>query len=264
MKREFIEWRGVRICVSERGRGRPLFLVPGIGCSAEMWAPFIDYFQSRRIVSFDAPGAGRSGTPLYPVPVASLAALAAAVLDNRGVDCTDVVGFSYGGAIAQQLAYDFPDRVRNLVLAATNCGLGSFFGKPAAMVAMATPLRFYSEAYFQSVAAEVYGGVTGRDPKKRLNASSARRRLPPSSYGYAMQLLGGIGWSSWGYLPDIRHETLVVCGDDDPLVPIANAHILASRIPRARLEVVERAGHLLLWDEPERVAPQIGKFVGWG
>ena len=239
-------------------------MVPGIGCSADMWAPFIDYFPSRRLVSFDAPGAGRSSTPLYPVPMSSLAALAAAVLDGRGVERTDVIGFSYGGAIAQQFAYEYPARVRRLVLAATNYGLGSFFGKPAAMAAMATPLRFHSAAYFEWVAADVYGGVTGRDTAKRSSASGARRRLPPSSYGYAMQLLGGVGWSSWAFLPEIPHETLVVCGDDDPLVPIANAHILASRIPRAKLEVVERAGHLLLWDEPERVAPQIGKFVGWG
>jgi len=264
VKREFIEWRGHLICVSEHGRGRPLLLVPGIGCSADMWAPFIDYFPSRRVISFDAPGAGRSSTPLCPVPVASLAALAAAVLDEREVEATDVIGFSYGGAIAQQLAHDYPDRVLKLVLAATNCGVGSFFGKPQAMAAMATPLRFYSTTYFETVAADVYGGVTGRDPKKRSNASSARRRTPPSSYGYAMQLLGGIGWSSWSYLPQIRHETLVVCGDDDPLVPLANARMLATRIPHARLEVVERAGHLLLWDEPERVAPKIGQFVGWG
>ncbi|RPI58419.1 MAG: alpha/beta fold hydrolase, partial [Lysobacterales bacterium] len=200
----------------------------------------------------------------YPVPVSSLASLAAAVLDNRGVVYTDVIGFSYGGAIAQQLAYDYPERVRRLVLAATNCGLGSFWASPEAMAVMATPLRFYSMTYFEHVAAELYGGVTGRDAAKRQNASGARRRLPPSSYGYAMQLLGGYGWSSWSFLPDIPHETLVVCGDDDPLVPVANARILAARIPRATLEVVERAGHLLLWDEPERIAPQIGHFVGWG
>ncbi|HVJ31293.1 MAG TPA: alpha/beta hydrolase [Gammaproteobacteria bacterium] len=264
MKHEFMEWRGLRICVSEHGAGRPLFLVPGIGCSADMWAPFIDYFPSRHIISFDAPGAGRSSTPLCPVPMASLAALAAAVLDHRGVERTDVIGFSYGGAIAQQLAYDHPERVLKLVLAATNCGLGSHFGKPSAMVAMATPLRFYSAAYFETVAAAVYGGVTGRDAKKRSNAAAARRRAPPSSYGYAMQLLGGFGWSSWSFLPSIRHETLVVCGDDDPLVPLADARLLAARIPHARLEVVERAGHLLLWDEPERIAPRIGQFVGWG
>lgn len=228
MVREFIAWQGHQVCVSELGRGRPLFLVPGIGCSADMWEPFIHYFPNRHIVSFDAPGAGRSSVPLYPVSVPALAALAAAVLDSRRVDCTDVLGFSYGGAIAQQLAYDYPERVSRLVLAATNCGLGSYWSSPGALAVMPTPLRFYG------------------------------------SYGYAMQLLGSYGWSSWSFLPHIRHETLVVCGDDDPLVPLVNARMLADRIPRATLEVVERAGHLVLWDEPERVAPQIGQFVGWG
>jgi poly(3-hydroxyalkanoate) depolymerase len=258
-----MRWRAHQICVSEHGRGKPLFLVPGIGCSADMWQPFMHYFPNRRILSFDAPGAGRSSTPLYPVQVSALASLAAAVLDDRGVECSDVIGFSYGGAIAQQLAYDYPERVRRLVLAATSCGLGAFWGSAAAMAVMATPLRFYSPSYFDRVAAELYGGVTGRDAVKRQSAGGARRRLPPSSYGYAMQLMGGYGWSSWSFLPDIPHETLVVCGDDDPLVPVANARMLAARLPRATLEVVERAGHLLLWDEPERVAPQIGRFVGW-
>ncbi len=264
MQREFIQWQGHRVCVSELGTGKPLFLVPGIGCSADMWQPFMQYFPNRRIISFDAPGAGRSSTPVYPVSVGSLAALAAAVLDHFGVECTDVIGFSYGGAISQQLAYTYPERVRRLVLAATSCGVGSFWGSPGAAAVMATPMRFYSAVYFEQVAASLYGGVTGRDAARRQSAIGARRRLPPSSYGYAMQLLGGFGWSSWSFLPEIRHETLVVCGDDDPLVPIANARMLAARIPRATLEVVERAGHLLLWDEPERIAPQIGHFVGWG
>jgi poly(3-hydroxyalkanoate) depolymerase len=250
--------------MSEVGQGMPLLLVPGIGCSADMWEPFLPYFPNRRIVSFDAPGTGRSSTPLFPVPVPALAELAVAVLENRGVDRTDVIGFSYGGAVAQELAYAYPERVCRLVLAATNFGWGSVLGSPDVLAVLATPLRFYSSTYFERVAAGVYGGVTGRDPTKRQGASGARRRLPPNSYGYAMQLLGGFGWSSWSFLPDIRHETLVVCGDDDPLVPVANARLIAQRIPRAQLAVVERAGHLLLWDEPERVAPQIGQFVGWG
>ena len=264
MERSFIQWSGQRICVSERGKGTPLFLVPGIGCGADLWEPFMPYFPNRRLISFDAPGTGRSSTPLFPVPVSSLAALAVAVLDHCGVDRTDVIGFSYGGAVAQQLALDHPQRVGRLVLAATNFGWGSVLGSPEVLAVLATPLRFYSASYFDRVAARVYGGVTGRDLGKREGASGARRRLPPTHYGYAMQLLGAMGWSSWAFLPDIAHETLVVCGDDDPLVPVANGKMLAERIPSAKLAIVERAGHLLLWDEPERVAPQIGQFIGWG
>jgi pimeloyl-ACP methyl ester carboxylesterase len=226
-----------------------------------MWAPFIPYFRNRRLLSFDAPGTGRSSTPLFPISVEALAALAVAVLDARGVADSDVIGYSYGGAVAQQLAHDDPDRVRRLVLAATTCGWGSCWVPPGVLTVMATPLRFYSTSYFESVAAQVYGGVTARDAWKRRRGSRARRRLPPSPYGYAMQMLGGMAWSSLRFLPKIRHETLVVCGDDDPLVPVASARMLAERIPRAKLTVVERAGHLLLWDEPERIAPQIGQFV---
>lgn len=261
MDRSYLLWHGYRVCISERGNGPPLFLVPGLGCGADLWEPFMEYFPHRRLISFDAPGTGRSSTPLYPVSIAQLAALAAAVLDDRGVTQTDVVGFSYGGAVSQQLARDYPERVARLVLAATNCGIGAVLGSPDTLAVMTTPLRFYSATYFERVAADLYGGVTGRDPDKVQSAIGQRSRTPPSSYGYAMQLLGGFGWSSFGFLHEIPHETLVILGDDDPLVPVANGRMLAERIPRAELHIVERAGHLLLWDEPERVAPRIGQFV---
>ena len=63
------------------------------------------------------------------------------------------------------------------------------------------------------------------------------------------------------FLDQIPHETLVIIGDDDPLIPLANAEVLSQKIPRARLEVVERAGHLFLWDEAERLADRVGQFV---
>jgi len=258
---EFLRWRGHSVSITERGEGEPLFLVPGLGCNAEMWAPFMAQFPHRRLISFDAPGTGRSSTPFYPVSVESLAALAVAVLDKRHVSRTDVVGFSYGGAVAQQLAYDYPERIGKLVLASTTCGIGAVLGSFEALAVLATPLRFYSPSYFERTAAGVYGGATGRDPASRQRAMEARYKLPPSSYGYAMQLLGGFGWSSWGFLPHIPHETLVICGDDDPLVPVANGRMLAERIPHARLEIVERGGHLLLWDDAERAAERIGHFV---
>jgi poly(3-hydroxyalkanoate) depolymerase len=261
LRREYLSWRGYRICVTERGTGDPLLLVPGLGCNAEMWLPFMEQFPHRRTISFDAPGAGRSSLPLYPVSVEALAALAVAVLDSRGVTVADVIGFSYGGAVAQQLAYGYPERVGRLVLAATTCGVGAVLGSPEALAVLATPLRFYSESYFERVAAGIYGGVTGRDPVRRQEAMGMRHRIPPTSYGYTMQLLGGLGWSSLGFLPDIPHETLVICGDDDPLVPVVNGQMLAERIPRASLNVVQQAGHLLLWDEPVRVAPKIQRFV---
>jgi poly(3-hydroxyalkanoate) depolymerase len=260
----YLNWFGYRINVSTMNEdaGEPLLLVNGLGCGADMWAPFVAAaFPNRHVIGFDAPGTGKSSTPVFPVTVPALALLAVAVLDACGADWADVLGFSYGGAVAQQLAHDYPDRVRRLVLAATTCGLGGVPGTAGAMAAVATTLRFYSPAYFDRMAPALFGGVTGRDARARTEALEASYRTPPCAYGYAMQLAGAAGWSSLPFLGRIPHETLVICGDDDPLVPAANAELLAGLIPRARLDIVERAGHLFLWDDAPNLAPRIARFV---
>ena len=138
MPSEFISWRGHRIHVTESGQGDPLLLVPGLGNNIEMWVPFMQQFMNRRIIRLDAPGTGLSSTPLYPVTLPQLADLLVAVLDDRDAPWTDVIGFSYGGAVAQQLAFDHPTRVRRLVLAATNCGIGAVPGWLPAVTGLAT------------------------------------------------------------------------------------------------------------------------------
>jgi poly(3-hydroxyoctanoate) depolymerase len=261
MRSEFITWRGHRIFVTVTGQGDPLLLVPGLGNNIGMWVPFMEQFQNRRIIRLDAPGTGLSSTPAWPVSVPSLAELLVAVLDECEAPSADVIGFSYGGAVAQQLAFDHPPRVRRLVLAATNCGLGAVPGWLPAVTGLATPIRYYSPSFFDRTAAATFGGVTARDESVRQRMSNARRSHPPSADGYTLQLLGIFGWSSWHFLPCIPHETLVIAGDEDPLVPVANARVLAERIPNATLEIVEGAGHLFLWDDAENLGRRIGRFL---
>jgi pimeloyl-ACP methyl ester carboxylesterase len=261
MASEFISWRGHRILVTVTGHGDPLLLVPGLGNNIGMWVPFMEQFQNRRIIRLDAPGTGLSSTPIFPINVPALAELLIAVLDARKAPRADVIGFSYGGAVAQQLAFDHPTRVRRLVLAATNCGIGAIPGWLPAVTGLATPIRYYSPSFFDRTAAATFGGVTARDESVRQRMTNARRSHPPAADGYAMQLLGIVGWSSWHFLPAIPHETLVICGDDDPLVPVNNARMLAERIPNATLEIVEGAGHLFLWDDAENLGQRIGRFL---
>src|SRR5436190_11915246 len=142
---DFVSWRGHRVHVKVTGQGHPpLLLITGLGGSTDMWTPFAQQFQHRCVIRFDVPGMGLSSAPSAPISVASVADLAVAVLDDLGVACADVVGYSYGGAVAQQLAFTYPERVCRLVLAATNCGLGAVPGSYAAMVSLSTPLRYYS------------------------------------------------------------------------------------------------------------------------
>jgi pimeloyl-ACP methyl ester carboxylesterase len=261
MDSKFMSWRGHQVHYTESGEGRPLMLINGLGCNTDMWIPLLSHFPGHRIVAFDAPGTGQSSVSMTPVSVPLLSDLVAAVLDECGHEQADVIGYSYGGAIAQQLAYDHPSRGRRLVLAATTCGVGSVPGHAGAIAVLATPLRYYSSSYWDRTAASAYGGVTARDSATRRRMMNTRRAHPPSWHGYAMQLLGGAPWSSWSFLSQIKHETLVICGDDDPLVPVENAKMLAKRIPHARLEIVEDGGHLMLWDEVDKLGERIGEFI---
>ena len=252
----------MRIHVQQRGKGDPLLLINGLGANTDMWTAFASRFADRRIILFDAPGTGRSATPSHPLSISMLAELAANVLDFCGVRTADVLGYSYGGAIAQQFAYEYAYRVRRLVLASTNCGVGATMGSPQAMYVLATPFRYYSRSYFYRIAASLYGGRTARNSDVRHRMMASRSKYPPSSAGYVMQIMGGSTWTSRPFLHRLKTETLVISGDDDPLIPVCNAEYLASRIPGSRLEIVENAGHLMLCDDAHHLADRIRRFIG--
>lgn len=263
---EYLRWHGHRIHVQNVGTGigNPLLLINGLGGNTDMWMPFAEHLGERQILAFDAPGAGRSTMPAFPVTISALAALANAVLERHQIESADVLGYSYGGAVAQQFAFDYPTRVRKLVLAATNCGVGAWPGSLRAMSVLATPFRYYSPTYFERVAEPAYGGRVGRNAEVRRRLMAMRKKYPPSSYGYSMQILGGSSWSSCNFLKRIPHETLVISGDDDPLIPVSNAEFLATSIPNATLDLVERAGHLFIWDDSEHIAARISSFLDAG
>jgi len=261
----FVRVGGLRIRVGERGRGgRPLLLVPGIGTSLDIWPPLLDALGDLRTLAFDPPGAGLSPAPALPLRMPGLARLVTGLLDALGHERVDVLGVSWGGALAQQIARQAPGRVGSLVLAATSCGLGSIPGHPAALAAMANPLRFHSRSFFQLVAPHVYGGASRRSPLQSSDEAALWMRRPPSLRGYAYQLLAITGWSSLPWLHTLPHRTLVLAGNEDPLVPVRNARILAARIPNASLQVVEGGGHLFLLNQAAESAAAIRAFLAAG
>lgn len=259
----FVDVRGLRIRVGDRGRGaRPLLLVPGIGTSLEIWPPLLEALGDQRTLAFDPPGTGMSSRPGRPLRLPRLAGIVTDLLDVLGHELVDLLGVSWGGALAQQIAHQAPHRVRRLVLAATSCGLGSVPGHPLALAAMANPLRFHSRSFFELTAPHVYGGASRRSQLQRSDEAALWLRRPPSLRGYAYQLLAIAGWSSLPWLHRLPQPTLVMAGAEDPLVPLRNARILAGRIPRATVHVVEGGGHLFLVDHAAESAAAILEFLG--
>jgi len=109
-----------KIRVRVRGEGEPLLLINGMTRPLQSWDQLTRLLPGRTVISFDAPGVGGSPTPVVPLSITELATLAAEVLDAAGVPDADILGYSHGGAIAQELAINAPDRVRALILAATS------------------------------------------------------------------------------------------------------------------------------------------------
>ncbi len=252
---------GLRIHVREVGEGPPVLLINGLGAHAAMWQPVEQVLSGLRLIEFDAPGTGRTRSTVAPVPIPALAWLAGRVLDELGVRRADVVGYSMGGIVAQQLALHAPERIRRLVLVATTPGVGGVPGTPYAMLNVATPLRYWSRAYYAHTIGGMVGGRARTDPQWVAEHGRLRRRSPPSVWGYAGQLLSLGAWTSLPLLHRIGHPALVVTGDDDPLVPPANSYMLAHRLPCARLVLAPGEGHLLLMDPDSTALAGIRDFV---
>jgi poly(3-hydroxyalkanoate) depolymerase len=252
----------VRLRTSVRGTGRPLLLVTGLGASLDLAAPFEEELcaRGRRVISFDAPGVG--GSTAYPRPrrLPAVAETVVGLLDRLGQEEVDVLGVSLGGAVAQQLARSAPDRVRGLVLAATAPGLGGLPGSPHVLMTLATPRRYRDPAYYRQIAGRIYGGAARTDPAGLVH-TALRRFQPPSTWGYLGQLYAITGWSSLPWLHTLRHPTLVLAGDDDPIVPVVNGHLLAWRIPDARMHVVRGGGHLFILERPAEIADVVTAFL---
>lgn len=261
MKEQFLKIGGHRICVREQGEGAPLLLIHGLGAHLRMWGPVEARLRSRRLITLDLPGTGESSIPLRPLHVREIATLIDRVLDTLGYEAVDVMGYSFGGAVAQMLAYRYPHRVRRLALVSAIVGIGSVPGAAVALLTTSMPIRYWWPWLYEKSYVWTVGGPEP-DPHAFREQIAMRQAAPPSLAGYAWQYLAAVSWSSLGWMERIPHQTLVVSGTDDRLVPHANSLNIAAHIPNARLFLAENEGHMLLFDAKSAALPVLSSFFG--
>lgn len=242
-------WKG-----SGQGNHLPILFFNGIGANVELIAPLPEALNDRDVIAFDAPGIGGSEPAFIPYRPRQFARMATIILDKLGYTDVDVMGVSWGGVMAQQFAYQYPDRTRHLILCATAAGVVMVPGNPKALIKMAHPRRYMDPEYMLKNFRTLYGDETGGagDHSSRLRA--------PTMRGYVYQLLAGIGWTSVAFLPFLKVPALVMAGDNDQIVPLINGRFLAQLIPNARLEIV-KGGHLFLVSRAQEVIPLIRDFL---
>jgi poly(3-hydroxyalkanoate) depolymerase len=239
----------------------PLLLMNGIGASLEVLQPFVDALDRRRtVIRFDVPGVGGSPGPVVPYNLVTFSPVVDGMLTRLGFDGqVDVLGLSWGGGLAQHFAVQYRHRVRRLVLVATATGTLMVPAHPHVLTKMLTPRRHRDPDYARSIAGEIYGGTMRTRPEVAAHALHDHTRLGPRR-GYYFQLAASAGWTSLPFLKLIRQPTLLVMGDDDPIIPAVNARIMARLLPRARLHLYQ-GGHIALITEADRLAPVIEEFL---
>ncbi|MBV9320474.1 MAG: alpha/beta fold hydrolase [Mycobacterium sp.] len=250
---------GQRIRVNVRhGTGVPLVLCNGVGASLEVLDPLVEYLEST-VVRFDVPGTGGSPTSFVPYGFPYLAWVLGRVLSELGIGVVDVLGLSWGGALAQQFAFQNPRRCRRLVLVATGTGALMVPTHPRVLTKMLTPRRFSDPDYAASIAGDLYGGTVrahGGDVARLF----VRQLHAGSKIGYLHQLLAGAIWTSLFALPAVRQQTLIVAGTDDPIIPVVNAHIMNALLPHSRLHL-HSGGHIDLVHNAAELAPVVDMFL---
>jgi pimeloyl-ACP methyl ester carboxylesterase len=231
----------------EAGSGPPLLLVHGLMVTGDMFAPVLDRFATtHRVIVPDLRGHGRSRALPPPYTARQLAADLAGVLQQLGIDSAAVLGYSQGGAIAQQLALDYPEHCNRLVLACTYA------------FNMATP-REQLEGHVTPLLLRVLG------PRRfaQFVVSQGAKELDKERAEWLVNLMANqdrqlmiaawnetMAFDSRQRLGEIVCPTLIIAGSQDRAVPLHHARMLHEGIRGSQLVVIEGAGQTLIWTHP--------------
>jgi poly(3-hydroxyalkanoate) depolymerase len=248
----------VRVAVHEGdGTHPPLLLMNGLGVSFEGLQAFVDALQpTTGVIRFDVPGVGGSPTPDAPYRFWGVARLVARMLDELGHPQVDVLGVSWGGALAQQFAFQERSHCRRLVLVSTTSGV-TIPGNLSIVREMLSRKRFVDPEHARNVAPRIYGGRLRSDAGA---VAGVLNHIRGDVRGHLYQQLAVLGWTSVPFARLIRQPTLVLTGDDDPVIAPINARMIRKLLPNAKLQMFSD-GHLGLLTSAAELAPLIEEFL---
>lgn len=255
---------GGRLFYEVRGEGPTILLLRPLGGSTLSWADFATALATRaRTVAFDARGSGWSSAAPLGTTTRAMAADAVALLDHLGITRTHAYGISLGGMVATWLAIDAPSRIDRLVLASTlprgtEVRASAIFRGLAIARCLARPPR---EAEASMVFRILSPGFRERHPAevRRIQALASER--PATHRGLLTHLAAAARHDARARLHDVRAETLVLVGGDDPLLSVRSQRELLKNVPRVRFEELADVGHDVSAEAPLATAERTLAFL---
>jgi 3-oxoadipate enol-lactonase len=262
---ERVRINGVDLAYELRGSGAPLVMIHGAQGDQSMFADLAPVCAASgfRVLTFDQRGSGLSDKPDMDGSIAMLADDTAALMDHLGLSPAHAIGVSMGGMIAQELALRHPGKVRSLVLGCTTPGGPHKIHADVNAMAAAYSLQPMSaEERGAALARAVYSkGHLARHPEIVATMIEARRNRPIDLVALTHRMKALLDHDTYDRLPKISCPTLVIAGKDDALISWENSRLIAERIPDARLEVLDPAGHCFWLERPEESRAAIIQFL---
>ena len=248
------------------GSGTPLLLLHGLqGDLSNFFGLLPGLAAHHRVLVFDQRGSGWSAKPAQPYSMALYAGDAVRLMDALGIGSTHVLGMSMGGMIAQEFALRHPDRLRGLVLGCTTPG-----GPRAAKLESAAREHTYDTADLSAeerarrLAAAGFTDTFLQANPQVLDALIAARRERPLDVSALQRRMAAIdAHDTFDRLEGIKAPTLVLTGRPDNIINADNSRLLAERIPQARFEVIEPAGHLFWLESPAATLDRVLAFLAF-
>lgn len=265
MNLERIRTDDIELCYSRAGSGPPLVMLMGLTANTDWWAPaLVDRLACDfSLLMFDNRGAGRSSTGMRPFSVKQFADDTAGLMRGLGIERAHVIGVSMGGMIAQELALRWPGLVDRLVLCCTSCGgIHSTLPRFQAMKVLFRPRSDdVVEQALRSVPVLFPEPWLTEHPEIREQFAESVSQAPISRQNAQRQIRAVGRFNTYRRLPFIKQQTLVLCGLQDVILPPENSLVIARRIPGARLEVFEGAGHGFTSQCAEAVGDTASRFL---
>lgn len=253
----------VRVALDQRGTGDPVLYLNGTGESGATWGPLLDLLPGWRHIATDARDTGHTvaGADVYTPK--DLAADAAGVIEALDIGPCHVVGYSLGGATAQELAIARPDLVRSLVHLSTWARSDGWFRaqmRTWQSIRLAHPDD--EAAFLRALGVFMFSPATF-DDRVRMRAILdlwGRDEPAQSVAGWLRQTDADMAHDAADRLSSVRAPSLVVVGEDDVCTPARYATELCALLPNAELVLIPRAGHAAVFEQTTEVAAALKRF----